>query len=232
LITGVNGGGTTSKTHCPWVDPKDYKGAKSMSTGSPAKTPRSASALSGLIFQVQRPGDDRPLQFPAKILNLSGGVVTLEVKKPWISLQWDTLKGQRGGLLLLPAGTEEVTEIRGTVAWTRQTAQGADNLSLGLELASPSVASHKQLIKHIPHTSDDIKGLWDRWEEARQSSAASRAVSTKIGYTAVVLLAAGLALQLAEPQGYKLVGWGLWFLGSLGVAGQTLHYWRSRKAAR
>lgn len=203
-----------------------------MSTGSPGETPRSARESSGLVLQIQRPGDDRPLQFPAKILNLLGGVVTLEVKKPWVSLQWDTLKGQWGCLLLLSAGTEEVTEIRGTVAWARQTAQGADNLSLGLELASPSLADHKQLIEHIPHTSDDIKGLWDRWEEAHQSATASRAVSTKIGYTAVVLLAAGLALQLADPHGYKLLGWGLWFLGTLAVAGQTLHYWRSRKAAR
>jgi hypothetical protein len=201
-----------------------------MSTGRPAKTSRSASEPSGLIFKVHRPGDDRPLQFPAKILNLSGGVVTLEVKNPWISLQWDTLKGQRGYLLLLSAGTEVVTEIRGTVAWARQTAQGAASLSLGLQLASPSLAAHKQLIEHIPHTSDDIKGLWDRWDQARQSSA-SRAVSTKIGYTAVVLLATGLALQLAEPQGYKLVGWGLWFFGTLAVAGQILHYWRSRKTA-
>jgi len=185
-----------------------------------------------LILQIKRPGDDRPLQFPAKILNLSGGVVTLEVKNPWISLQWDTLKGQKGCLLLLSAGTEEVTDIRGTVAWARQTAQGADNLSLGLELASSSLTAQKQLIEHIPHTSDDIKGLWDRWEEAQQSSAASGTISTKIGYTAVVLLTAGLALQLAEPQGYKLFGWGLWFLGTLAVAGQTLHYWRNRKAAR
>jgi hypothetical protein len=201
-----------------------------MSTGSPAETPRSAPESSGLIFKIQRPGDDRPLQFPAKILNLSGGIVTLEVKNPWINLQWDTLKGQKGCLLLLSAGTKEVTDIRGTVAWVRLTAPDVDNLSLGLQLVSPSLAAHKQLVGHIPHTSDDIKGLWDRWEEARQSSTASRAVSTKIGYTAVVLLIAGLALQLAEPQGYKLVGWGLWFLGTLAVAGQTLHYWRRRKA--
>ena len=202
-----------------------------MSSDGPAETPTSARESSGLIFKVQRPGDDRPLQFPAKILNLSGGVVSLEVKNSWISSQWDTLKGLKGCLLLLSAGTEAVTDIRGTVAWARPTAPGADSLNLGLELASPTLAAQKQITSHIPHTGDDIKGLWNRWEEAQQSATASRTVSTKIGYTAVLLLTTGLALQLAESQGYKLVGWGLWFLGTLAVAGQILHYWRNRKAA-
>jgi hypothetical protein len=184
-----------------------------------------------LILQIQHPDDERPLQFPVVIRNLAAGVVTLELKNPWFNLNWKTLKGLGVCLRLLSAGTDEVTDIRGTVTWAKPALQGSSNLSLGLELATPTPATHKLLSGHIPHTSDDIKGLWDRWDEARQSSSAA-AISTKIGYAAVALLAVGLVLQLAEPRTYKLFGWGLWFIGTLAVAGQTLQYWKNRKATR
>ena len=197
-----------------------------MSIGSHPEAGRPAREPSGLIVQIQRSGDEKPLQFPAIIRNLAGGIVTLEVNNPWINLNWENLKGQGICLRLLAAGSDEVTDLRGTVTWARQTTQDGDRLNLGLKLSNSTASARKLLTDNIPHT-EDIKGLWDRWEESRHLSN-SASLSTKIGYTAVALLAAGLALQLMEPKAYKLLGWGLWFLGTMAVARQTLQYWRSR----
>ena len=84
---------------------------------------KSRASKSAMILQIDRPGDEAPLQFPAVIRNLAAGVATLEVNNPWTILNWETLKGQ-GARLRLLAETGEVTDIRGTVNWARYSVQG------------------------------------------------------------------------------------------------------------
>src|SRR5512146_2303434 len=150
-----------------------------------------------MILQIDRRGEELPLQFAAVIRNLGAGVATLEVANPWTVMNWETLKGRKGSLRLQSLETGESTDIQGTVTWARYTVQdqGGSLLSLGLALTEPDQLARQLLFEHITHTSEDIKGLWNRWEEVRQSSHA-RTLSTKIGVSGAALLFGALAMQL------------------------------------
>ncbi len=203
-----------------------------MLDGRHLETGSAGPGSSAVILQIDPPGGGSPLKFPAVVRNLAIGVVTLEVNNPWIILNWNTLKGQ-GGCLRVPSGSEEFADLRGTVTWARYYVQGQDSghLRLGMVLGAPDQTARRLLVRHISHTAEDIKGLWERWDLARPTPG-PEAFSAKIGFAALALLFAGVSLQMAEPKGYKLVGWVLWFFGTLVVGGQTLRFWRSRNASR
>lgn len=193
-----------------------------------SRTPESAV----MMLRIDRRGDEPSLQFSAVIRNLGSGLATLEVTNPWTIMNWETLKGRKGCLRLLSPETGDSTEIRGTVTWARYTVQDQESghLNLGLELADPDQLAQKLLFEHITHSSDDIKGLWNRWDQARQSSH-SGPFSIKMGFVATVLLLGALAMQFAGPKGFKLFGWVLWVLGTLVVANQALRFWKNRNAS-
>ncbi len=186
-----------------------------------------------MILHIDRRGEELPLQFAAVIRNLGAGLATLEVNNPWTIMNWETLTGRKGRLRLQSPETGKSTDIRGTVTWARYTVQEqhCGLLSLGLALAEPDQLAHKLLFEHITHTSDDIKGLWNRWEQVRQSPS-PRTLSTKIGVGAMALLLGALAMQLAAPQGFKIFGWVLWLCGTLLVANQTLRFWKNHNASQ
>lgn len=194
---------------------------------------RAASASPAMILQINRPDNEPPIQFPAVVRNLAGGVVTLEVNNPWTILDWEALKGKEANLRLLSTDGE-LNDQKGTVAWARYSVQGqmGGQLHLGLKLYDFNLATQKSISGQIGHSSKDIIGLWDRWEEARQTTPESPPYNSKIVFGAVALLLAGLGLQLAAPKGVKFFGWLLWFFGTLAIATQTLRYWKSRKASR
>ncbi len=198
------------------------------------QTRNRASRSSTLMIEIERPGNEATLQFPAVIRNLATGVVTLEVKNPWSIMNWDTLKGQKAHLRLLSAETEEITEIGGTISWARYTVQdqGHGRLGLALKLANANSAEQKLLYDYMPQTTDDIKGLWEKWEEAQQTVEPESMAAKLTFFAALALLLVGLALQLAGGQSLKIFGWVLWFCGTLVVAGQTLRLWKSRRASR
>jgi hypothetical protein len=185
-----------------------------------------------MILQIDRRGDEPSLQFSAVIRNLGSGLATLEVTNPWTIMDWETLKGRKGCLRLLSPETGDSTEIPGTVTWARYTVQDQESgqLNLGLELADPDQLAQKLLFEQITHSSDDIKGLWNRWDQARQSLP-SGPFSIKMGFVATILLLGALAMQFAGPTGFKLFGWVLWFLGTLVVANQALRFWKNRNAS-
>ena len=164
-------------------------------------------ASNAMILQIDRPGEGAPLQFPAVIRNLVAGVATLEVNNPWTILNWETLKGQ-GGRLRLLAETGEVTDLQGIFNWARYSVQGQDsgNLNLSLRLTKPDPAAQKLLSEFIPHTSKDIKGFWNQYDQAQGSRPKTMPV-TKIVIAALALLVMGLALQLSGATGAKLWGW-------------------------
>jgi hypothetical protein len=201
-----------------------------MPNGFSAQSQTTASESPAMILQIARPDNAPPLQFPAVVRNLAGGVVTLEVNNPWTILDWDALKGKEACLRLVSADGE-VNDQKGTVAWARYSVQDqlGGKLHLGLKLVEFNLATHKSISGQIEHTSKDIVGLWDRWEEARQTASESPPYNPKIVLGALVLLLGGLGLQFAAVKGVKFFGWLLWFLGTLAIATQTLRYWKSRK---
>ncbi len=179
-----------------------------------------------IMLQIDLPGSEKPLQCSATVRNLVTGVVSLEVVNP-CKMRWATLKGQNACLRLLAPETGDPCDILGTVTWVKF-AQDSGQVSLRLELANPTLSAQKLLTEHIPHTAEDIKGLWDRWDQARQTTE-QPPVDTKMGFTAVALLLSGVALQWAMPMAFKPLGWVLWLLGTLALAGQTLRAWRGGK---
>ena len=185
-----------------------------------------------MILHIDPRGDEQPVTFAAVIRNLGAGLATLEVTNPWTVMNWETLKGRKGSLRLQSHETGKSTDVRGTVTWARYLVQDQDSglLSLGLALADPDQSALKLLFEHITHTSNDIKGLWNRWEQARGKSR-EKTFSTKIGVAATALLVGALAMQVAGPEGIKQFGWVLWFCGTLLVANQTLRFWKNRHAS-
>ena len=192
------------------------------------------ASASAMILQIDRPAGESPLQFPAVVRNLVAGVATLEVNNPWTILNWETLKGQ-GGCLRLLTESGEVADLRGTVNWARYRVQGQDsgNLSLSLTLTAPGPTAQKLLSDYIPHTSKDIKGFWDCYDQAQGNQVQKVSpLPTMTALAALALLLSGLILQLIGPTTFKLLGWLLWCGGMVVVASQVLRFWKSRKASQ
>lgn len=203
-----------------------------MADGAQPKARRNPCESPIMILQIDRGGGEAPLQFAAVIRNLGAGQATLEVTNPWTIVDWETLKGRKGRLRLLSDGTGKTIEIPGIVTWARYTVQDQENghLDLGLELTDPDRLVHQLLFEQITHTSEDIKGLWDRWEQTRQTSEAGP-FSTKLGFAATTLLIGALAMQFVDAQGFKMFGWVLWVCGTLLVGNQVLRFWKHCKTS-
>ncbi len=195
--------------------------------------PKSRAAKSAVILWIERPGEEAPMQFPAVIRNLVNGVVTMEVNNPWTILNWETLKGQRGGLRLL-GGIGEVTDLQGNINWARYSVQGQDSgkLTLCLEITNLDPSSRKLLAEYIPYNAMDIKGFWDQWDQAQGSQSAKLSqLASKMNLAALGLLLAGLALSYGGTLEFKIFGLLLWCGGTLLIAWQALHLWKNRKAS-
>jgi hypothetical protein len=100
-----------------------------------------------------------------------------------------------------------------------------------LHLLKPPGEAISRLSNLLPHTSQDIKGLWDRYDQVRKSPGNSDWVH-RCYIAGLVLLLGGLVLQFAGSPAYKGWGWVLWVLGSLGIAGKIIRpFWPKRPAS-
>lgn len=178
-----------------------------------------------LILEIPGQGAKTPCLIPVLIRNLSAGGVTLTVTYPWDIPDWERRCGEASVLRVNDSGGGEPVHIRAQIAWTRFGGPGQPPLSLGLQLLKPSDEAISRLSNLLPHTSQDIKGLWDRYDQVRKSPANSDRV--QYCYIAGIgLLLGGLVLQFANSPIYKMCGWGLWLLGSLGIAGKIIRpFW-------
>jgi hypothetical protein len=172
----------------------------------PVVAAQSRAFKPAMILQIDRPGEETPLQFPAVVRNLAAGVATLEVNNPWTILDWETLKGQEGRLRLLTE-TGKVTDLRATINWARYCVQGQDSgdLNLSLQLTDSGLASQKLLSGYIAHTSKDIMGFWNQYDQTQVRRGPRMPLVTKIALATLALLLTGLALTGAT--GIKLWGW-------------------------
>jgi hypothetical protein len=174
----------------------------------PVGAAKSTAFKPAMILQIDRAGEETPLQFPAVVRNLANGVATLEVNNPWTILDWETLKGQEGRLRLLTE-TGKVTDLRTTINWARYRVQGQDSgdLNLSVQLTDQNPAAQRLLAEYIPNTSKDIKGFWNQWDQAQVTRAPKTPPMTKIVVAVLALLLTCLALQLSGATGAKLWGW-------------------------
>ena len=169
-----------------------------------------------------------PRLIPVRIRNLSTGGVTLTVTNPWDIPDWDRYRGEDCVLRVEDPGGDKPVHIRAQIAWTRFGGTGQPPLSLGLQLIKPPGEAISRLSNLLPRTSQDIKGLWDRYDQVRNSPGNSDLVH-HCYIAGLVLLLGGLVLQFAASPGYKVCGWVLWGLGSLGIAGKIIRpFWQKQ----
>jgi hypothetical protein len=193
---------------------------------SEARTTRSPA----LRLEITCRETKTPRLIPVLIRNLSSGGVTLAVTNHWDIPDWDRYRGEACVLRVEDPGGGEPVNIRAKIAWTRSGGTGQPPLSLGLQLIKPPVEGISRLGNLLPHTSQDIKGLWDRYDQVRKSPGNSDWVHLCY-IVGLALLLGGLVLQFAGPHGYRGWGWVLWGLGSLGVAGKIIWpFWQKQPA--
>jgi hypothetical protein len=184
-----------------------------------------------LRIEIADQKDKTPHLIPVFIRNLSTGGVTLTVTNPWDISDWDRYRGADCVLRVEdPEGGESI-HIRAKIAWTRFGGTGQPPLSLGLQLIKPPGEAISRLSNLLPHTSQDIKGLWERYDQVRKSPAISDWVH-HCYIAGLVLLVGGLVLQFAGSPVYKMCGWALWLIGSLGIAVKIIRpFWPKQSSS-
>jgi len=197
-------------------------------TSGPCKPEVKTTGYPCLRLEVAGQEEATPLLIPVLIQNLSMGGVTLAVTDPWGIADWERYRGQDCVLRVEDPQGQEVVNIKAKIAWAKFGGQDQPSLSLGLHMVKPPGEALRQLSNLLTHPSQDVKGLWDRYDQVRESPGNSNLVH-HCYIAGLVLLTGGLALQCSGPPAYKMCGWVLWLLGSLGIAGKIIWpFWQKR----
>jgi hypothetical protein len=191
--------------------------------------PEAATTKSpSLRLEVAGRKEPTPLLLPVLLQNLSMGGATLAVTNPWGVADWDRYRGENCILRMDDPGGQESIAINGTISWTKVGGPGQPPISLGVQLAKVPEEVLSRLNSLLTHTSQDIKGLWDRYDQVQKIPGPSPLVH-HCYIAGLVLLVGGLVLQFTGSTGYKICGWVLWLLGSLGIAGKIIRpLWQKR----
>ena len=197
-------------------------------TSGPFKPEVNTTEYPCLRLEVAGQEEATPLLIPVLFRNLSKGGVTLAVTNPWGIADWERYRGADCVLRGEDPQGHEVVKIRAKIAWTKFGGNGQPPLSLGLQMVKPSEAVLRQLSNLLTHTSQDIKGLWDRYDQVQKIPGQSHLVH-HCYIAGLVLLVGGLALQFTGSPTYKICGWALWLLGTLGIAGKIIRpFWQKQ----
>jgi hypothetical protein len=185
-----------------------------------------------LMLEIARLEENTPHLVPVFIQNLSMGGVTLAVTNPWGITDWDRYRGRDCILRVEGSGGQEIIDIKAKISWSKFGGLGQPPMFLGLQMARPTGEAFKLLSNHLAHSFQDTKGLWDRYDQVQETPAHSPLVD-RCYIVGLMLLMGGLVLQFASPPPYKVFGWVLWFLGTLGIAGKVIRpFWQKRVSQR
>jgi hypothetical protein len=203
-----------------------------MTSGS-SKSATISPGSPALMLEVASKEKPTPLLIPVLVHNLSMGGVTLAVPNPWIIADWHRYRGQDCFLLVenSPGQEDLASKIKAHITWSRFGDIGQPPLLLGVQLTKPATGFMRQLSTHLAPTAQDIKGLWDRYDQVQESPAPSNLVYY-LYIAGLGLLIGGLLLQFTHSSSYQIFGWVLWFLGSLGIAGKVLRSFRQKRASQ
>lgn len=171
---------------------------------------------SWISLEIAGQQEEGAAQLPVTLKKVAGRVATLEVSNAWRLMKWETLQGQQGFMHLTPREGGEPKVLEGTVVWARLGGVEKRRLHLGLELAHPDPPLTRLLEAYLTQTPKDMKELWNRWDEVHATPAGAP-LGRKLYLAGLGLILVGMILQLAGPKAIRIIGWVLWFLGSLGV---------------
>jgi hypothetical protein len=200
-------------------------------TSGPSKAEVKATGYPRLRLEIAGQEEPTPLLIPVVVQNLSMGGVTLAVANPWGIADWERYHGEDCVLRVEDPQGQETINVKAKISWTKFGGQGQPPLSLGLKLVKPPGEALRQLNNLLTHPSQDIKGLWDRYDQVRATPDQSNLIH-HFYITGLGLLVGGLVLQFSGSSAYKLCGWALWLLGSLGIAGKIIWPSWQRRASR
>ena len=195
--------------------------------------PKPEAATAGpppLMLEIVDEDAITPLLMPVTIQGLSKGGVTLAVTAPWIIADWEHYRNRDCLLHLADPGDQPSLTINGKISWSKLSGDGRSPLSLGLQLVRPPREAFKRLSDQIMHTSQDIKGLWERYDQVQEIPAHSYLMQP-FYIAGLVLLVGGLLLQFTGSPSYKMLGWVLWLFGSLGIGWKVLRTFRQRRVS-
>jgi hypothetical protein len=184
-----------------------------------------------LVLEIGGQDGQTPFLIPVRAQTLSMGLVTLAVTKPWLIADWERYRGRNCVLRLEGPSGEQLIDINAKISWSKYSGDSQSALSLGLQVAKPSGEALKRLSDHITHCSQDIKGLWERYDQVRTIPTYSH-LAHHFYLAGLVLLMGGVVLQFSGTPAYKMFGWVLWLLGSLGLAGKVFYSLRQKRISR
>jgi len=183
-----------------------------------------------LVLEIASQEKQSPLLVPVLIQSLSLRGMTLTVTNPWVITDWKPFHGRHCVLRWQDPGGQQTVNVKAKIAWSKGNGSNQSPLSLGIHMDKPPGQTLKRLTDHVTHTSQDIKELWQRFDQVGEVSTESHMV--RWFYLAgLALLLGGVALQFAEVPSYKLVGWVLWFIGSLGILAKLIRSLRPKQAS-
>jgi hypothetical protein len=197
-------------------------------TSSHEKPEAETTGPPALILEMSDQKGLPPLRIPVIIRNLSMGGVTLAITNPWVIADWESFHGDDCVLRVEGPGDQEALILKAKIAWTKLGGNGQSPLSLGLQMVKLPGEAIGRLRNFLTPTYQDMKGLWDRYDQVRQIPERSHLVH-HCYIAGLVLLMGGLVLQFTGSPPYKMWGWVLWLLGSLGIATKIVWpFWQKR----
>jgi hypothetical protein len=184
-----------------------------------------------LVLEITSQKAQTPLLIPVLAQTLSMGGVTVAVTDPWVIADWESYRGRECVLRLEGPEGQQVININAKISWSKFGGDIQSPLSVGLEMVNPPAEALKRLSDHLTHTSQDIKGLWERYDQVQEIPAYSHLMH-HFYLVGLVLLLGGMVLQFTGSPVYKISGWVLWLLGSLGIAGKVMRSFRQKRVSQ
>ena len=184
-----------------------------------------------LVLEIVGQDGQTPFLIPVQAQTLSMGLVTVAVTQPWVIADWERYHGRNCVLRLEGPSGEQLIDINAKISWSKSSDDSQSPLSLGLQIANPAGEALKRLSDHVTHCSQDVKGLWERYDQVRTIPNYSH-LAQQFYLAGLVLLLAGVVLQFSGSSTFKMFGWVLWLLGSLGLAGKVFYSLRQKRISR
>jgi hypothetical protein len=176
--------------------------------------PQKPDQLVSVLLEIRGEEAQGALRLPVSIQDASNGQITLRLSHPLPEFMKDSLVNLPANLYLAFAGEQEILETPGKVAWLKASNSGRFQ-TLAVELRQLSPKLQHILSTQIVSTPNDIKELWERWDEARDGDMGGEPLNYHIG---LAFMVGGAVFNLAGPKSLILISYLLMFLGGL-VAG-------------